>query len=375
MSGLVGPVSDPAEPVNGPVGRRAGMVARQRPREAKLGALPLLREPSGVVGLPSVKVADHRTARPSPRSPWRSAPAPPPFGQDEPPGPLPVRRMRRTSPGQDGHLDAAPARRARPATSPGRDGHPDAAPLRRAHPRMSPKRGGRPDVPPVGRPRPEPSPDRDGPPDAPPEREVDRKPLPRADGRLGPSARRPQHPPQAMRARVGPGRRTRSCRSGLPDQAALHRFRTVACWSANRARPWRSGCRRRRRAESAETWAASSALCAPRAWSASAWWFLNGLGGMPAGPVQAFRHSGERNRAPRGHACDRPSRPNGGRCSVGGGPDRPRRGPTHLRQRSGRPKLPCAWRVATHGRPLPGPSGRRDGDECRPGQGRHSVRR
>lgn len=93
------------------------------------------------------------------------------------------------------------------------------------------------------------------------------------------------------------------------------------------------GARRRRRAEAAGAWAASSALCAPDTCSAPDGGFREDRGCAATRPVQAFRHSGERTRAPTGHALDLGSRPNGG--AAPGDSPRPFPGPCLGRQQPG----------------------------------------
>lgn len=112
-----------------------------------------------------------------------------------------------------------------------------------------------------------------------------------------------------------PGRRcpfrTRPCAgagSRCPCTAAMSWYPGSGAARGHRSQ---SG-RRRRRAESAGAWAASSALCAPRTCSAPDGRFREDKGCPATRPVQAFRHSGERSRAPRGHARGLGSRPNGG---------------------------------------------------------------
>jgi hypothetical protein len=74
--------------------------------------------------------------------------------------------------------------------------------------------------------------------------------------------------------------------------------------------------------------AASSALCAPRAWSAPGAGLLRDKGGTAARPVQTFRHSGERGGPLRGHAHGRASRPKGGGADSAATAPAPRPTPT-----------------------------------------------
>jgi hypothetical protein len=92
------------------------------------------------------------------------------------------------------------------------------------------------------------------------------------------------------------------------------------------------GGHRRRRAASADAWAASSALCAPRTCSAPDGGSREDKGCTATRPVQAFRHSGERSRAPPGHARGLGSRPNGGGAKE---TDRERQLPVVGRRRPG----------------------------------------
>lgn len=106
-----------------------------------------------------------------------------------------------------------------------------------------------------------------------------------------------------------------------PDHAGSLHPRVLRCLPARAARGclWHGGRRRRPGAGSADAWAASSALWAPRARSAPGRGLRQGRGDAAARPVQGFRHSGERTRASPSHAYGGTSRPNGGGpgCAVG----------------------------------------------------------